>query len=448
MKTTTRLIIAMMFAGLLAFTSSCTKDNGGSAQNEIPQAVKAAFESMFPDAVSVNWSMRDGFAVARFRIAENISAVSALSAVSAERNTVAWFLMSDASWKMTETEITFNELPSAVRDAFAQTEYASAPWTVDDDVDVLVRENAETVYVIDAEKNEGGTETNVELYYSEDGILVHETVKTEKDDDHYDMLPEKPSAGVSSWLEEHFPGARIVDYDEEDGTVEVEFIYEGRKHEAVFDHSGNWLYTKTDLRRSDLDSIDSQVLSTLRENPDYTGDGDIDDIERYESRDAGIFYCFELDARRDDVEIYIAADGTLLDGKPSLGDEGLVSVEPEIRQFISERYPSAVILDRESDHGYVEVEIRDGNIEKTVLFNGRLEWVMTAWEIRYADVPEAVRNAMEAAGYKAGQIDDEASVVEKSDSTVYMMEVEKGDNEVIVSVNEDGTGLKEIPEID
>ena len=44
-------------------------------------------------------------------------------------------------------------LPEAVRTAFAATEYAAAPWSVDD-VDMLEREGVETVYVIEVEKHE------------------------------------------------------------------------------------------------------------------------------------------------------------------------------------------------------------------------------------------------------------------------------------------------------
>ncbi len=89
---------------------------------------------------------------------------------------------------MTETDILFTMLPEAVRTAFGATEYASAPWTVDD-VDKLEREGVETVYVIEAEKHENGLETEVDLYYSPDGVLVKKIVDAGGDYDYGDYIP-------------------------------------------------------------------------------------------------------------------------------------------------------------------------------------------------------------------------------------------------------------------
>ena len=53
---------------------------------------------------------------------------------------------------MTETEIRFDALPQAVREAFAASEYAS--WRVDDRVDVLYRAGdvEPEIYVIEVEQ--------------------------------------------------------------------------------------------------------------------------------------------------------------------------------------------------------------------------------------------------------------------------------------------------------
>ena len=75
----------------------------------------------------------------------------------------AWF-DNGGEWYMTQTDIPFTMLPEAVRTAFAATEYAAVPWSVDD-VDMLEREGVETVYVIEVEKYDNGRETEIDLYY-------------------------------------------------------------------------------------------------------------------------------------------------------------------------------------------------------------------------------------------------------------------------------------------
>ena len=71
---------------------------------------------------------------------------------------------------MTDREIPFNSLPSAVIRAFNDTIYSQAPWTVDDEANVLERADSETFYVIEVDKNENGVETDVDLYYTETAV--------------------------------------------------------------------------------------------------------------------------------------------------------------------------------------------------------------------------------------------------------------------------------------
>ena len=76
----------------------------------------------------------------------------------------AWF---DAAgkWYMTEEDISYAELPRAVRTAYEAGDYAA--WHVDD-VDKLLRNGQETVYVLEVEQRDA----EYELVYSEDGVLL------------------------------------------------------------------------------------------------------------------------------------------------------------------------------------------------------------------------------------------------------------------------------------
>ena len=92
------------------------------------------------------------------------------------------------------------------------------------------------------------------------------------------------------------------------GGVEVEFIYENIKHDALLTAGYEWIYTKKDYNR------DSSVLPEAARNhitttyPDYY----IDDIEYYETNSKGNFFSVEIEGRYDDdIELQFYEDGTL-----------------------------------------------------------------------------------------------------------------------------------------
>ncbi len=80
------------------------------------------------------------------------------------REMEAWFTL-DGQWYQTITDITFAELPEAVKAAFLAGEYGG--WRVDD-VDMFERKDSPTFYVLDVES--GNRDYN--LYYSLDGTLI------------------------------------------------------------------------------------------------------------------------------------------------------------------------------------------------------------------------------------------------------------------------------------
>lgn len=100
----------------------------------------------YPAATDVVWRTSGNYSVAEF----SLPAVRV--AVHGGRDHAAWF-DDGGEWYMTETDIVFGSLPSAVQAAFRDSEYAG--WRIDD-VDMLEREGVETVYVIEAEGRSGG----------------------------------------------------------------------------------------------------------------------------------------------------------------------------------------------------------------------------------------------------------------------------------------------------
>jgi hypothetical protein len=352
----------------------------------------------------------------------------------------AWF-DNGGAWYMTETDIPFSMLPEAVRTAFDATEYAAAPWQVDD-VDMLEREGVETVYVIEVEKHENGRETEVDLYYSADGVLVKKIADAAPDYDYGDYIPSKPSTSIEEWIRTNFPEARITEIDYERGMTEVEIVDGRTPRELLFDASGAWVYTKTEVWRTE---VPAEVLAALA-GSQYASYW-IDDIDHYLTPDKE-FWRFDLESALGDVKVDIAPDGTLTlkqpggttggGSAPGPGNGGMVSTA--VSEFIAQKYPGAQITEYDYDDGLLEVEIWHENREKDVYFNGRNEWVYTKWDIRHSELPAAVTAAIASSQWATFAIDD-LEYIQTPGGEYYLVELERGDREVELRITVDGVIL-------
>ena len=94
-----------------------------------------------------------------------------------------WF-EKDGTWKMSVSDITFNQLPTTVKDAFDSGEYKD--WIVDD-VDLIERPIYTTIYVLNCEKR--GSETERELYYTSEGELYKTT--PDRDTDYREFITQE-----------------------------------------------------------------------------------------------------------------------------------------------------------------------------------------------------------------------------------------------------------------
>ncbi len=156
-----KVIMAAIFAVTMV---SCEK-------NEINSnvAVQKAFEAMYPDARGVEWEYKGGYSVADFDVDF--------------RDVSVWF-DSDAQWVMSEFDISYSSLPTAVKSSFETTEWTN--WR-DKDVERIERPMMDVLYVIEAESGEA----DIELRYSADGQLIESIVGDGLYDDNVDLLPEK-----------------------------------------------------------------------------------------------------------------------------------------------------------------------------------------------------------------------------------------------------------------
>lgn len=416
---------------LASCDKGCTGDPDSLSVAEVSAQAQSALLAKYPAASNVRWQTKGAYVVADFSLTG-----TRVAAQHGGSDLSAWF-DNGGEWYMTQTDIPFSLLPEAVRTAFAATEYAAAPWSVDD-VDMLEREGVETVYVIEVEKHDNGRETEIDLYYSADGVLVRKIADAAPDYDYGDYIPSKPAAGIGEYIRTHYPDACITDIDYEKGMTEVEIVDGRTPRELLFDGSGVWQYTKTEVR---LNEVPETVIAALR-NSDYASYR-IDDIDHYRTPEKE-FWRFELESARGDVKVDVSTDGTLTLKQPgsnaggSLGQDGGAMVAPDISDFLALKYPGSTIVECDYDDGLLEVEIWHDGREKDVYFNGRNVWVYTEWDIRRGELPAAVTTALASSQWAAFEIDD-LEYVQTPDLEYYLVELERGDREVELRITAAGT---------
>ena len=268
--------------------------NKATADNDvINAAAKAELSELYPAATDVEWTSKNGYFVARFNMPATRSAVSG-------HDFAAWF-SGTGKWCMTESEITYEMLPEAVKTAFSSCEYAG--WRIDD-IDKLERAGMEIIYVIEVETRSGKTEKEADIYFSADGIIIKTVLDEDPDYDYEDYLPSDIESEIKNLVNGRYPGAVIMDIEYDDNEIEVEIVHERRGKDVYFSIEKTWRRTEWEVRSSELPSA---VISRL--NADYPS-WKIDDAEFVETP-SGSWYKIELEKGDSEIKVRITPEGTM-----------------------------------------------------------------------------------------------------------------------------------------
>lgn len=157
-----------------------------------------------------------------------------------------------------------------------------------------------------------------------------------------------------------------------------------------------------------------------------------------------VIYIIEVESAQDiDMDLHYSADGILIKAVNDDGNDNNESLLPDapsnmvtaVTEFIQKNYPNARIIEIEQEKGMIEVDIIHENQSKEVLFSTNYEWISTSWEV-YA-LPIKVTDAINASQY-SGYVVDDAEYFETPTGNYYWIELEQGEKEVKVKINEDG----------
>ena len=239
--------------------------------------------------------------------------------------------------------------------------------------------------------------------------------------------PLNPS--IRAFIEEHYSGARILsaEYDDK-GLFEVEIRHKTVVKDVYFDYKNEWVYTSWDVSPTDLPDVVKDAVGRMY--PGYR----IDNAD-YIQRSSGDCYVLELEKGEFEADVTITVEGEVI--SPSTI---LPVLAAEIKDFISTKYPSAVIIDYGYDSaGVFEIIVQDGNIEKCLFFDNAGTWMYTRWYVSVDYLPDAVNSAI-AVNYPNHFVDS-SYFVETPISEYYEIELEYGENELVVRVSPDGSVL-------
>lgn len=276
-----RLMFLSLFAMMAISLVACSDDDDSSNRFEnLPMEVQKAFLNKYPDSRATEWDREGMYYVIEFKRGK----------FEAE----AWF--DGPTWFMTETDVSYSKIPSAVNAALKSSVYAS--WHVDD-VDVVERNAMPTLFIIEVEKGK----IEVDLYYLEDGTLIKEVVDNDGDNSNY--LPRIP-AEITKFINDSYPGARILDVELDNSIYEVEIIHENIKKEIKLDKSFKWILTKWDVAIRDITEV---VRLYIEKNyPGYK----IDDVEIVYAPSNIVYYEIELEKGNSEIDIRITPEGEIV----------------------------------------------------------------------------------------------------------------------------------------
>lgn len=274
---TRNIIMAILACFTLSFTA-CDDDDDKFAPESV---ITKAFDSKYPDAKSVTWENKGGYAKAEF--------------IHGSYEADAWFDQ-NGMWLLTETNIPMSDLPKLVIEGLKLTQYAD--WKIDD-IDKVERFEAGSIFVVELEKGD----LEVDLHFTEMGILIKIDLDGKGDHEYFPQLI--PDA-IKELVHKLYSGATIFEVEKEDNRIEIEIVHGNIHKEIILDMGNNWLYTKWEIRVNDVPEL---VMKGFRGS--IFAALEIDDIHVIENGD-GLAYEFELEDGDKEVTVLFDIEGMII----------------------------------------------------------------------------------------------------------------------------------------
>lgn len=110
------------------------------------------------------------------------------------------------------------------------------------------------------------------------------------------------------------------------------------------------------------------------------------------------------------------------------------------------KFPNAVAVSWEKKGVYEKAEFHQNGQEVDAWFDASGQWVMTETDVLFANLPAEVKTGFNESIYSAWQVEDVDMLERLNMPTVYRLEIEKGNEEMLIYFNEKGELVKEVNE--
>lgn len=131
-------------------------------------------------------------------------------------------------------------------------------------------------------------------------------------------------------------------------------------------------------------------------------------------------------------------------------DDESIKVPAQLQNAFSEKYPNVANVRWESKAGYYVADFRDG-YEASAWFAPNGEWQMTETDVPFDALPQAVKTEFGKSEYKSDpgwNVDDVDKLERKGLETVYVIEVERQNEERDLYYSEEGVLIKTVVDVD
>lgn len=123
-------------------------------------------------------------------------------------------------------------------------------------------------------------------------------------------------------------------------------------------------------------------------------------------------------------------------------DDNNYQPDTTVTKSFDTKYPNADRVKWENKNGYQVADFHEGKNEAEAWFDNNGNWLLTKTEIDYGQLPQAVRESLEKGEYSQWQRTDIDRVERFNTATVYVIEVEQGNQEIDLYYAEDGTLIR------
>lgn len=241
-----------------------------------------------------------------------------------------------------------------------------------------------------------------------------------------------PAKNITDAFKTKYPSAKRVEWEMKSTYHVAEFRVGNIETEAWFDKNGTWVMTESDIPFNSLPVVIRNNFSAGEH-----GKWRVEDVDKLERVGMEAVYIIEVEQGEQEIDLHYLENGTLVKTVMDKNNKGyLPEMTPQTAlTFIQQKYPQAKIVEVDQENGRVKIDIMDNRIMKEVVFDHNNQWIVTSWDVRQANVPTNVMNALQSSEYGKYRIDD-IEYEERADGTnVYLFEVEQGQKEILVTIN-------------